>query len=153
MNMPEKEAAYKWGFIAMVGFMAGRFIGTFLMRYVKPNQLLLAYSLVNVMLLFGAVYTSGGTAVWCVMLIPFFMSIMFPTIFALGVKDLGDDTKLGSSLIIMSIVGGAVIPLFMGMVSDANHGNIQMAYLVPVICFLITAWFGWKGYRHKYIGL
>ena len=75
---------------------------------------------------------------------------MFPTIFALGVKDLGQDTKMGSSLLIMSIAGGAVIPVLMGMVSDANNGNIQIAYLVPIICFVVTGWYGWKGYRHKY---
>jgi FHS family L-fucose permease-like MFS transporter len=151
LNLPEKEAAYKWGFIAMVGFMVGRFFGTFLMKYIKPQTLLLLYSLINIALLFAAVYTSGGVAVWSVMLIPFFMSIMFPTIFALGVKDLGEDTKLGSSLLIMSIVGGAIIPIFMGLVSDANNGNIQLAYLVPIICFVVTGWYGWKGYRHKFV--
>jgi len=151
LDLPEKEAAYKWGFIAMVGFMVGRFFGTFLMKYIKPQRLLLLYSLINIGLLFAAVYTSGSFAVWSVMLIPFFMSIMFPTIFALGVKDLGEDTKLGSSLLIMSIVGGAIIPIFMGLVSDANNGNIQLAYLVPIICFVVTAWYGWKGYRHKFI--
>jgi MFS transporter, FHS family, L-fucose permease len=150
MNMPEKEAAYKWGFIAMVGFMVGRFFGTFLMKYIKPQKLLLLYSFINIVLLLAAVYTSGNTAVWSVLLIPFFMSIMFPTIFALGVKDLGEDTKLGASLLIMSIVGGAIIPIFMGLVSDANNGNIQLAYLVPIVCFVVTAWYGWKGYRHKF---
>ncbi len=151
LDLPEKEAAYKWGFIAMVGFMVGRFFGTFLMKYIKPQRLLLLYSLINIALLIASVYTSGNVAVWSVMLIPFFMSIMFPTIFALGVKDLGEDTKLGSSLLIMSIVGGAIIPIFMGMVSDANNGNIQLAYLVPIICFVVTAWYGWKGYRHKFV--
>ncbi|MDX2046882.1 MAG: L-fucose:H+ symporter permease [Chitinophagaceae bacterium] len=150
MNMPEKEAAYKWGFIAMVGFMVGRFFGTFLMKYIKPQKLLLFYSFINIVLLLAAVYTSGTMAVWSVLLIPFFMSIMFPTIFALGVKDLGEDTKLGASLLIMSIVGGAIIPIFMGLVSDANNGNIQLAYLVPIVCFVVTAWYGWKGYRHKF---
>lgn len=149
MNMPEKDAAYQWGFIAMVGFMVGRFFGTFLMKYIKAQTLLLISSLINIVLLLGAVYTDGITAVGCVMAIPFFMSIMFPTIFALGVKDLGEDTKIGSSLIVMSIVGGAIFPLFMGRVSDANQGNIQMAYLVPIICFIVTAWYGWQGYKIK----
>ena len=78
--------------------------------------------------------------------VPFFMSIMFPTIFALGVEDLGDDAKLGSSFIIMAIVGGAIIPLFMGLISDTTH-SIQLSYIVPLICFVIVAFFGWKGYK------
>lgn len=149
LNMPEKDAAYKWGFIAMIGFMVGRFFGTFLMRYIKSHTLLFFYSIISIILLLGAVYTKGETAVGCVMALPFFMSIMFPTIFALGVKDLGEDTKIGSSLIVMSIVGGAVFPLFMGQVSDANQGNIQMAYLVPIICYIVTGWYGFSGYKIK----
>jgi MFS transporter, FHS family, L-fucose permease len=149
MNMAEKDAAYKWG-LAMIGFMVGRFVGTFLMKYIRPQHLLASFSVVNILLLLVAVFTTGSTAVTAVLLTPFFMSIMFPTIFALGVKDLGQDTKMGSSLLIMSIVGGAVIPLFMGIISDATGGNIQISYLVVILCFLVTGWYGWKGYQHKY---
>jgi FHS family L-fucose permease-like MFS transporter len=74
------------------------------------------------------------------------MSIMFPTIFALGIKDLGGDTEYGSSLLIMSIVGGAILPRIFGIISDST-GNIQLGYIVPLICFIIIAYFGWKGYR------
>ena len=150
LNIPEKEAAYKWGFIGMVGFMVGRFFGTFLMKYIRAQQLLMIYSVINILLLFLAVFTKGQVAIWSLLAVPFFMSIMFPTIFALGVKDLGEGTKLASSLIIMAIVGGAIIPLIMGAVSDANNGNIQLAYIVPVFCFVVVAWFGWKGYKHKF---
>jgi MFS transporter, FHS family, L-fucose permease len=149
MGMAEKDAAYKWG-LAMVGFMVGRFVGTFLMKYIRPQHLLATFSVVNIVLLLVAVFTTGSTAVTAVLITPFFMSIMFPTIFALGVKDLGQDTKMGSSLLIMSIVGGAVIPLFMGIISDATGGNIQISYLVVIICFIVTGWYGWKGYQHKY---
>jgi FHS family L-fucose permease-like MFS transporter len=84
--------------------------------------------------------------VYAVILICFFMSIMFPTIFALGIKDLGGDTEYGSSLLIMSIVGGAILPRIFGIISDST-GNIQLGYIVPLICFIIIAYFGWKGYR------
>ena len=80
------------------------------------------------------------------MAIFFFESIMFPTIFALGVKDLGHHTKKGSSLIVMSIVGGAIVPYIMGMLSERSTAN---AYIVPLICFVVVAWFGWKGYKIK----
>jgi FHS family L-fucose permease-like MFS transporter len=78
--------------------------------------------------------------------VAFFMSIMFPTIFSLGIKDLGSDTELGSSLIIMSIVGGALLPPVLGVISDKT-GNIQQGYIVALLCFTFVAWFGWKGHR------
>jgi FHS family L-fucose permease-like MFS transporter len=74
------------------------------------------------------------------------MSVMFPTIFALGIKNLGSDTEYGSSLIIMSIVGGAILPRFFGYISDAT-GNIQYGYIVPFCCFVVIMLFGYKGYR------
>ena len=148
MDLPEKEAAYRWGYIAMVGFMAGRFIGTFLMKYIKPQQLLVIYSLINILLLTLALTTTGEISVYAVIAVPFFMSIMFPTIFALGIKDLGEETKMAASLIVMAIVGGTLSPLLMGSISDIT-GSMQKAYIVPLLCFLVVAWFGWKGYKVK----
>jgi FHS family L-fucose permease-like MFS transporter len=75
------------------------------------------------------------------MAVPFFMSIMFPTIFALGIRGLGEEGKIASSLIVMSIVGGAFFPLIMGWISDATGGNIQVAYVVPLLCFLVILMF------------
>ena len=138
MNLPEKQAAYWWGYIAMVGFMVGRFSGTFLMKYVRPERLLGLYAIINIFLLGIAVFTHGEIAVYTLMAVPFFMSVMFPTIFALGVKGLGEETKIASSFLIMSIVGGAIFPLIMGRISDATGGNIQLAYTVPLVCFVIV---------------
>lgn len=148
MGMPEKEAASLWGWIAMAGFMAGRFIGTFFMRYIKPSKLLSLYASINVLLLTLALVTHGAVAVYCVMAVPFFMSIMFPTIFALGIKGLGEESKIASSFLVMSIVGGAFIPLLMGLISDKT-GSMQNAYIVPLLCFLVVLYFGWKGYKIK----
>lgn len=141
MELPEKQAAYWWGYIAMVGFMVGRFSGTFLMKYIKPERLLALYAVINIILLAIAVSTHGKIAVYTLMAVPFFMSIMFPTIFALGVKGLGEETKIAASFIIMSIVGGAFFPLMMGWISDTTGGNIQLAYIVPLACFVIVLWF------------
>jgi MFS transporter, FHS family, L-fucose permease len=138
MNLPEKQAAYWWGYIAMVGFMVGRFSGTFLMKYIKPERLLGLYAIINILLLGIAVSTHGKVAVYCVMSVPFFMSVMFPTIFALGIKGLGEESKIAASFLIMSIVGGAFFPLVMGRISDATGGNIQLAYIVPIVCFAVV---------------
>lgn len=142
-DIPEKVAA-NWWFIAMVGFMLGRFSGTLFMKYIRPAQLLAAYAGINILLLLIAVFTQGAIAVYAVMLIPFFMSIMFPTIFAMGIAGLGDDAKIGSSFLVMSIVGGAIFPLLMGKISDATGGNIQMSYLVPIVCFAVVGYFAWR---------
>lgn len=129
-----------------LAFLLGRIIGTFLMKFIKAESLLVIYALINVVLC-GIAITSGGTlALVSVIGIAFFMSIMFPTIFSLGIKDLGSDTKLGSSLIIMSIVGGAILPPVMGYISDVTH-NIQIGYIVPLICFVVVLLFGLKGHK------
>ena len=129
-----------WG--CGVAFMVGRFAGTFFMKFVEPARLLLIYAVVSMALSAVAMFASGMVAVFAVVGIAFFMSIMFPTIFSLGIKDAGPDTEMGSSLLVMSIVGGALLPLLFGLVSDMS-GNIQLGYAVPLFCFMVTAWFAW----------
>jgi FHS family L-fucose permease-like MFS transporter len=148
VDMPEKEAAFRWGYIAMAGFMVGRFTGTFFMRYIKPAKLLSLYASINIVLLTVALTTKGYTAVYAVMAVPFFMSIMFPTIFALGIKELGEETKLASSFLVMSIIGGGLAPLLMGLISDKT-GSMQIAYIVPLFCFLFVLYYGVSGYKIK----
>lgn len=143
-GMGEKNAAFLWGSVAMVGFMIGRFSGTFFMKYIKPAKLLGIYALINIVLLTVAVFANGNVAVYALVAVPFFMSIMFPTIFAMGISGLGEETKIASSFIVMSIVGGAIFPLLMGQISDATRGNIQLAYLVPVVCFMVIAFYAYK---------
>jgi FHS family L-fucose permease-like MFS transporter len=139
--MPEKKAAYFLS-LSLLGFMAGRFIGTFLMKYIAPRSLLVVYSLISAGLLAVAVSTTGMTPVYALIGVQFFMSIMFPTIFSLSIEGLGGHTKLGSSLLVMAIAGGAIFPVIMGKVSDLY--SIQIAYLVPAVCFLVVLAFGWK---------
>ena len=142
---PEKTAAY---FLSanLVAFMIGRFTGSFLMTYIKPNRLLAMYAAINMVLIVISTLTSGMISVYAIIGVSFFMSVMFPTIFALGIKDLGKDTKIGSSLIIMAIIGGAIFPLIMGY---TGNENIKTAFLVPFICFLVVFMFGIRGYKVK----
>jgi FHS family L-fucose permease-like MFS transporter len=116
------------------------------MKFIQPNQLLALYAAINALLCFVAILATGMITVYTVILICFFMSIMFPTIFALGIKGLGNDTEYGSSLIIMSIVGGAIMPSIFGYISDAT-ANIQLGYVVPLVCFLVICYFGLIGYK------
>ena len=129
-----------------LAFLIGRFLGTFLMKYISPQRLLALYAAINILLCVIAIMAHGIITVYVVIGICFFMSIMFPTIFALGIKDLKGDTEFGSSLIIMSIVGGAILPRIFGYISDGT-GNIQNGYIVPLACFIIILFFGWKGYK------
>jgi FHS family L-fucose permease-like MFS transporter len=147
-DIPEKRAAYLWAYVAMIGFMLGRFAGTFLMKYIKPAKLLALYSVISMLLLVVGLMADGNTAVYAVLAVPFFMSIMFPTIFALGIKDLGEESKIASSFLVMSIVGGAIAPLAMGYISDKT-GSIQNAYIVPLFCFAVVLYFALKGYKVK----
>ncbi|HSC55015.1 MAG TPA: L-fucose:H+ symporter permease [Phnomibacter sp.] len=129
-----------------IAFLIGRFLGTLLMRYIAPQKLLALYAAACALLSVVAIFATGMITVYAIIGICFFMSIMFPTIFSLGIKDLKADTEYGSSLIIMSIVGGAVLPRFFGNISDAT-GNIQHGYIVPVICFVVIMLFGITGYK------
>jgi FHS family L-fucose permease-like MFS transporter len=142
----EKEASNLLS-IALLGFMAGRFIGTALMRVISPVKILVTYSIINCALLILAFSLKGSFSVYAIMAVPFFMSIMFPTIFSLSIRGLGAKTKKGSSLLIMGIVGGAIIPVGLGLVSDLS--NIRFAYLVPLICFAYIFYFGLKNINVK----
>lgn len=139
-SIAEKAAAYLLS-ASLIGFVGGRFIGTFLMRYIKPYILLMAYSTANITLMITAFTVGGKVGLYALMGSQFFMSIMFPTIFSLGIHGLGNKRKKGASFIIMAIVGGGVIPLIMAKVADLNKGNYQMSYCIPVICFAVILLF------------
>lgn len=147
MGLDEKPAGYWWG-IAMVGFMVGRFAGTFLMSYIKPAKLLSLYAIINISLLAFALINHNEFSVYAVMAVPFFMSIMFPTIFALGIKGLGEETKIASSFLVMAIIGGGIFAPIMGFISDKT-GSMQSAYIVPLLCFVYILFFGLKGHKIK----
>lgn len=149
-GIDEKTAALYLS-VALLAFMVGRFFGTYLMRYVSPPRLLAAYSLVNVALLLIAVLAQGMVAVYALIGVEFFMSIMFPTIFALSIRGLGPQTKVGSSFVIMAIVGGAVFPVIMGRLSDLT--TIQTSYLVPALCFFVVGYFALRNYTAKKVEL
>lgn len=139
---PERTAANLL-ILALILFMAGRFAGTALMGRIAPLKLLAVFGLINAVLMTVAVAIGGLAGVAALTLSSFFMSIMFPTIFAASLRGLGPLTKLGSSLIVMAIIGGAVLTAAMGLISDQS-GAIRMAMLVPGACFVAVAAFAWN---------
>ena len=144
---PEKIAGFHASF-ALVLFMLGRFLGTWLMSKTEPRKVLLWYSVAAVALVALAFAIGGSVGILCIMLTYFCQSIMFPTIFALATKGLPPaEAKMASSLVIMAIVGGAVMPPIAGLLSGA--GGMKLALLIPLLCFSYVVYYVMSGYRQK----
>ena len=143
-GMTQRVAAY-YLLGHQLGFMIGRFAGSALMKIVAPARLLSIFAIGCLASVSVALLAGGIVPVGAVVLIGFFHSIMFPTIFALGIKNLGPLTKRGSSMMVMAIIGGAFFPAIMGRISDAS--NIQTAFIVPLICYVYVLYFALSGYK------
>ncbi|HVB36463.1 MAG TPA: L-fucose:H+ symporter permease [Candidatus Acidoferrales bacterium] len=130
-----------------IGFMVGRFAGSAMMKRIAAPRLLAVFTGGSLICVTVALLARGIVPVWAVVLIGFFHSIMFPTIFALSIKNLGPLTKRGSSLLVMAIIGGAIFPAIMGRISDAS--SIQVAFLVPLVCYVYILYFAVSGYKPK----
>ncbi|WDI93881.1 L-fucose:H+ symporter permease [Xanthomonas campestris] len=142
---PEKSAA-TYLTISLVLFMAGRFVGTALLRYLAPAKLLAGFATINLLLCAVAIALPGWTGLYALVAASVFMSVMFPTIFALGLDGMHDDArKLGSSLLVMAIIGGALLTALMGAVSDM--AGIHWAMVVPGVCFGVILLFALRARR------
>ena len=142
-SVPEREAGY-YLTGTLAAFAVGRFFSAWLMRLVRPHLLMGFYALANTGLALVAVLHPGWAGLWCLLLTSFFMSLMFPTIFALGIKELGDKTKIGGSVLVMSIIGGAVLTPAMGKMSEMGHG-VALAYVVPLLSYCGVAVYAFFG--------
>jgi FHS family L-fucose permease-like MFS transporter len=142
-RQPEKVAGY---FLTgtLVAFGVGRFSATYLMKFISPGKLMGVYGIINCLLVGIAVLFPGWVGVWALFLTSFFMSLMFPTIFALGIKSLGPNTKLGGSLMVMSIIGGAVFPPIEGLVFGATQ-SMATAIAILLIAYAFIAHYGFVG--------
>ncbi len=143
-GLPEKHAA-NYLKLHLLGFMIGRFAGSAIMKHIAASRLLSLFGVAALSCLIVVLLGTGAAPIWALVLLGFFHSIMFPTIFALSLKHLGPHTKLGSSLLVMSIIGGAVFPAIMGYISDVS--SIRYAFLVPFLCHLYVLYFATRGYR------
>jgi FHS family L-fucose permease-like MFS transporter len=143
-NLPEVEGAklvaYYWG-----GAMVGRFIGSAILQKVKTGTVLGIAAFCACTLVLVSMLTTGHIAMWSIILVGFFNSIMFPSIFTLGIAKLGPRTGDGSGLLIMAIVGGAIIPVVQGAIAD--RFGVHHAFVLPVLCYLYIAYYALRGSR------
>ena len=126
--------------------MVGRFIGSAVMQKIKPAFVLAAAAAAACVLVTVSILTNGQIAMWSILAVGLFNSVMFPTIFTLGIDELGKLTGKGSGLLIMAIVGGAIIPLAQGALADRI--GIHSAFILPAVCYLYILYYGMRGSRH-----
>jgi MFS transporter, FHS family, L-fucose permease len=143
-HQPEKVAGYILT-ASLVGFGIGRFFSAWMMRFIQPSKLMGIYCVVNTCLVALVIAFPGWIGVGALSLTSFFMSLLFPTIFALGIRGLGENTKLASSLLIMAIIGGAVLTPIMGLISV--YFSLASAYVVPMLAFVFIAFFSFVELR------
>ena len=145
-GLPEATATTYFG-LYMLMFLLGRWIGTGLMVKFRPQDMLLVYALANVALCAVVMAFGGQIGLYAMLGISFFMSIMYPTQFSLALEGLGEQTKSGSAFLVMAIVGNACLPQFTAYLMHINEQMYHVAYIVPLVCFLFCAYYGWKGYK------
>ena len=146
VGMEESIATTFFG-LYMLAFLLGRWIGTLLMAKFRPQNMLVVYAVVNV-LLCGVIMIFGGmVGLYAMLAVSFFMSIMYPTQFSLALQDLGENTKSGSAFLVMAIVGNACLPQLTAYIMHRNEMFYHIAYIVPLVCFIFCAHYGWKGYK------
>ena len=145
MHLANDIAAYYFS-LSMVMMMTGRFIGTFLMRYIAPHKLLAGFALGSITMCLVIAQSFGWPSFIALIALNFFFSIMFPTIFSLGIKDMGRHTQQASSFIVMGVVGGALFPPLMGRIADKD---IAAAYYLPILCYFVIFLFGFRYMKLK----
>jgi FHS family L-fucose permease-like MFS transporter len=138
-----KYVSFYWG-----GAMIGRFIGSAVVRYISPAKVLTVHAATVIVLIMLTILSTGSLSMWAILSVGLFNSIMFPTIFTLSIAGLGKHTGQGSGILCMAIVGGAIIPLLQGVAADAI--GIQLAFLVPLVCYLYVVYYGIKGHIPTY---
>jgi FHS family L-fucose permease-like MFS transporter len=147
--------AQGYNIVAMVIFLSSRFICTFLLGYIRPGQLLMILGAGGIVLVLGTVFLPGYAGFYSLLGISACMSLMFPTIYGIALKDMGDDASLASAGLVMAIVGGALMPPMQGAMIDAgsiigNIPSVKTSFLLPLVCFVVVAGYGFRSHRvHK----
>ena len=140
----EEETATTFFGLYMLAFLLGRWVGTLIMARIAPEKMLTFYALANVVLCVVIMSFGGYVGLYAMLAVSFFMSIIYPTQFSLALHGLGDQTKSGSAFLVMAIVGNACVPQFTAYIMHQNETFYQVAYIVPLVCFAVCAWYGYR---------
>jgi FHS family L-fucose permease-like MFS transporter len=140
----DEDTATTFFGLYMLAFLVGRWVGTMIMARVEPTKMLTFYALANVILCIIIIVFGGHVGIYAMLAVSFFMSIIYPTQFSLALNDLGDQTKSGSAFLVMAIVGNACVPQFTAYIMHRNETFYQVAYIVPLICFAVCAYYGYN---------
>jgi FHS family L-fucose permease-like MFS transporter len=153
-GMTEQEAevlSQRYNIVAMVIFCVSRFICTFLLRYISPGRLLMALAVGGFALTLGTILVPGLPGLYCLVGISACMSLMFPTIYGIALRGLGEDAKFGAAGLIMAILGGSVLPPLQGAITDLGQigslSAVRASFVLPLICFVVIAAYGLRAYR------
>lgn len=157
----DNQSAVKYAMTALGVFLVGRWLCTFLLKYVLPGKLLTLFAILAIVFTLGAIFIRGMGGLYSLVGISFFMSLMFPTIYGITLKGLGEDAKFASAFLVMAIVGGAFMPILQGMILDLGGTGyadisilgvpeVNFSFILPAICFLVVAIFGYRSrnYHH-----
>ena len=147
--------AVNYAYAALGVFLAGRFICTFLLKYINSGKLLMALSFMAVVFCLGTIFIEGMWGLYSLVMVSFCMSLMFPTIYGIALNGLGDDAKPASAFLVMAIVGGAFMPVLQGKILDfggAGYNDVQLmgvaevnfSFILPLVCFLVVALYGYR---------
>jgi len=143
---------------ALVIFLIGRWICTFLMRYLSAGKLLMYMSFLAMIFTIGAIFLPGMTGLYSLVLVSFAMSLMFPTIYGIALEGMGDDAKYGAAFLVMAIVGGAIMPTAQGMILDMGGSGytdtlimgvpeVNFSFVLPLTCFVVVAIYGFRSFK------
>lgn len=148
-----KATAQMYNIVAMGLFLCSRFISTFLMKYINARRLLMFFGICAMIATTGAIFIEGMFGLYCLVSISAFMSLMFPTIYGIALENVSQDTSLGAAFLVMAIVGGALMPPLQGLIIDLDKIGflpaVNVSFVLPFICFLIVAIYGYRSYHHK----
>jgi FHS family L-fucose permease-like MFS transporter len=151
----DNASAVNYAYTALGLFLVGRWICTFLLRYLKPARLLLYFSFLAAAFTLGAIFIQGVLGLYSLVGISFAMSLMFPTIYGIALDDLGEDAKYGAAFLVMAIVGGAIMPTLQGVILDIGGSGyndmlilgvpeVNFSFILPLCCFIVVGWFAWR---------
>lgn len=157
----DNQSAVTYGIAALVIFLAGRWIGTALLKYINSGQLLFYFSVGALVCTMAAIFITGMIGLYALVGISFFMSIMFPTIYGIALEGQGEDAKFGAAFLVMAIVGGALMPTLQGLILDIGGigytdtiilgvPEVNFSFLLPAICFLVVGYYGIMVYKNKF---